>query len=68
MNEKLELMRASVRPLILKMLVPVWAGLTAYLVISQMPVTEPYEVFTRLVIGCVVWYFGDRTYFKRKSL
>ena len=56
-KDTIELIRAAVRPVITMTLV------SGYLYFN-FQVTPLYEW---LMVGSVVWYFGDRTYFKRKQ-
>ena len=71
-----EVMRAKIRPWVVKILTPVWSGVTVFLIIysmlNQVPLYQLgieiyYQGLTGLTIGCVLWYFGDRSYFKRKT-
>jgi len=59
MEDKIELIRALVRPFI-----TLWFAVTW--VLTDMS-TTPTSMHTWLTVGCVVWYFGDRFYFKNKT-
>ena len=54
----IKLIRTLVRPIITIFLVISW--------VSSLPESAQIIPFTALTWGCTVWWFGDRTYFKRK--
>ncbi len=56
----MEIIRSLVRPIITLTLVMIWA------LMLFRGMNTPAEL-TMLVWGTVVWWFGDRTYFKLKN-
>jgi len=77
-NLQIELIRAKVRPVITKMLTAVWSGVTAFVIVwgvlngmdvmVSLALDKYYQALTALTMGTVLWYFGDRMYFKRKQM
>ncbi len=74
---EIKLLRAKVRPIITKVLTGVWSGITAFIIVyslmqgidplTSLGIDKYYQGITGITIGTIVWYFGDRTYFKRKN-
>jgi len=70
MNDQIELIRASVRPFITRWLVILWSLLTVFIIVWQavtginVSLNWGYLTLTTLTVGCTVWYYGERTYFK----
>lgn len=77
-SPQIELIRAKVRPTITKILTGVWSGITAFVIVwgvlngmdvmASLALDKYYQALTALTMGTVLWYFGDRLYFKRKQM
>lgn len=63
-----ETIRAIVRPLCTLLFVISWQFTTITIIFNEIKVGAEYWIFSALTWGVVVWWYGDRTYFKKHPL
>lgn len=65
-SDVIELIRASVRPIVTLWFDVTWVLFLISLYESGMTIVDMPAVFTWVMILCNAWYFGDRTWVKSK--
>ncbi len=65
MDDRAEMIRTLVRPIVTVLFSLSWIGATMYLILNDLGVSIPYILLTVLTWGVIVWYYDDRTFFHR---
>ena len=67
MEKPSEFVRSIVRPIISIYLIIFTTSFLAWLTANNMPLPAYFQWLVWITTGTIVWYFGQREYFKRKE-